>query len=122
MIERQSAAKFLKDLFLEKGSTTIPRKGSKVKEYSLEKPDTKLQPLFSSKRVIRDSNNCIYGKRASKSSCKRVKCTYNNIVTFYNSISDFERNNNIPRGSVSSCIRNKRHYKGMLVEYCEDIV
>lgn len=66
----QSAAK---SLLNEKGSTTIPRKGSRLENFLIEKPDTIIKPLFSScfvreggiYAIITLHNNKVYVGRAN---------------------------------------------------------
>lgn len=94
-VEGQSAAKYLKDLIQGKGSTTIPRKGSTLYKFIMEKPNIRLFPIFPSVPYTR---GCIYGitflgsskvyigrtknlqKRMSKHRDNLMNCTFNSSL------------------------------------------
>jgi predicted GIY-YIG superfamily endonuclease len=71
---------------------------------------------------LRESNRGTYNKEhlslCKKLTSKRVIC--NNII--YDSISEAERKNNIPRGTLNNYIKNNKQYKNLLFTYYEDIV
>lgn len=62
-----------KPLLNEEGSTTIPRKGSRVDNYLLEKPNIVIKPLFSTIKEKGTGIYCIYNSVSDKCYVGRAK-------------------------------------------------
>lgn len=80
--------------------------------------ELKILPLESNRGTL----NKEHLNKVTELTSKRVKAVINGKQVIYNSISECERQNNIPRGTLGKSIKYKRHYKGILVEFYEDIV
>lgn len=74
--------------------------------------------IFKYRESNRGTLNLEHLEKCRILTSKKVTC--NNII--YNSISEAERINNIPRGTLSWYIRNNKAYKTLLFKYYEDMI
>jgi predicted GIY-YIG superfamily endonuclease len=77
--------------------------------------------FYKKKIEIRKSKRGLIALRNIESMKKKIKCLETNII--YESISEAERQLNLPRGNIFSCLKRKGKYKNKYTfEYYKDIV